>query len=79
MANIKMLVQGLLIAVIGLVIVLEMIGETIDDVQDAGDTVNETGAPLSGLYASDSVVPLIYMGVGLLAVLGLAFSIGKSA
>ncbi len=77
MVNLKGLVGGLIVAVIGLVIILSVYGETIEDVQEAGDVVNATGAPLTGLFASDSVVPLIFLGGGLIAVVGLAFAVTK--
>ena len=75
--NVSKLVQGVLLTVIGLVILMTMLGETVDDVQTAGDTVNTTGAPLSGMFASDSIVPLIFLGAGLLAVIALAFKMMK--
>lgn len=77
MVNIKGLVTGVIVAIIGLIVVMTITGETITDVQTAGDTINATGAPLSGLFASDSVVPLIFLAGVLLAVIGMAFGIAK--
>jgi len=73
--NVKALVSSLLFAIIGLVIILNVYGETTDDIQISGNLVNATGAPLAGLFASDSVIPLIFLGAGLIAVVGLAFSV----
>lgn len=73
MASVKSLAFGVLIAVISLIVIMEIAGETIDDIQDAGDTVNATGAPLAGLFASDSIVPLIFLAGILIAVLKVAF------
>ena len=63
-----------MLAIVGLIIVMTLVGETIDDVQAAGNTVNATGAPLSGLFAGDGVAVLLFVAGALIAVIGLAFA-----
>ena len=77
MVSLKGMVSSLIIAVIGLVIIMTVYGETIDDVADAGNTINDTGYTLSGLFASDALIPLVFLGGGLIAVIGLAFAVVK--
>jgi len=78
--GLKAMVIGILVAIIGVVIASTVLGETIDDIQTAGNLVNATGAPLSGLYAGDGVLPLVVLGFGFIGVLVLAAKIagGKS-
>ena len=78
MAEISGMVKGMLVGVIGLVIVITILGATIGTVADAGDVVNATGYPLASLFASNSILPLLFLGAGLIAVIALAFSYVKS-
>ena len=71
------MVKGMLVGIIGLVIVVTVLGATIGTVATQGDTVNATGYPLASLFASDSILPLVFLGAGLVAVIGLAFSYVK--
>ena len=77
MVSLKGMVATLVIAIVGLVVIMSVAGETIDDIQTAGNTINATSAPLSGLFAGDSVVPLLFLAGVLLAVVGLALGIAK--
>ena len=77
MVSLKGMVATLVIAIVGLVVIMSVAGETVDDVQTAGNLINATGAPLSGLFAGDSVVPLLFLAGVLLAVVGLALGIAK--
>jgi hypothetical protein len=72
------MVKGMLVGVIGLVIVVTILGATIGTVATAGNTVNATGYPLASLFASNSILPLIFLGAGLIAVISLAFSYVKA-
>lgn len=76
--SISNMVKGVIVGVIGLVIVVTILGATITSVATAGNTVNETGYPLASLFASDSILPLLFLGAGLVAVVGLAFSYVKT-
>ena len=73
--NIKGLVQGVLLVIIGIVLVSNFLAEGTPLVQAAGDDVNATEAPLSTLFASDSILPMVFLGAGFLAVIGLAFTL----
>ena len=75
---VEAMVKNMLVGIIGLVIVITILGATIGNVATAGNTVNATGYPLASLFASDSILPLVFLGAGLLAVFGLAFSYVKS-
>ena len=72
------MVKSMLVGVIGLVIVITILGATIGTVATAGNTVNSTGYPLASLFASNSILPLVFLGGGLIAVIGLAFGYIKS-
>ena len=72
------MVRKMLYGIIGLVIVITVLVATIGTVATSGNTVNETGYPLASLFASDSILPLVFLGAGLVAVVGLAFSYVKS-
>ena len=75
---VEAMVKKMLVGIIGLVIVITILGATIGNVATAGNAVNATGYPLASLFASDSILPLVFLGAGLLAVFGLAFSYVKS-
>ena len=77
MVSLKGMVATLVIAIVGLVVIMSVAGETVDDIQTAGNLINNTGAPLAGLFAGDSVVPLLFLAGVLLAVVGLALGIAK--
>ena len=77
MVSLKGMVATLVIAIVGLVVIMSVAGETVDDIQTAGNLINATGAPLAGLFAGDSVVPLLFLAGVLLAVVGLALGIAK--
>ena len=72
------MVKGMMIGIIGLVIIVTVVGATIGTVATAGNTVNSTGYPLASLFASDSILPLLFLGGALVAVIGLAFGYVKA-
>jgi len=72
------MVKGMIVGIIGLVIVVTVVGATVGTVATAGNTVNATGYPLASLFASDSVLPLLFLGAALVAVIGLAFGYVKT-
>jgi hypothetical protein len=72
------MVKGMLMGIIGLVIVVSVLGATVTTVAISGDVVNATGYPLASLFASDSILPLLFLGAGIVAVVGLAFSYVKA-
>ena len=61
-------IKKVLLGFILLIVLFTFIGEGIGYVTTAGDTINATGLPLAGLFASDSILPLILMGALLVAV-----------
>jgi len=63
--------------IILLLVLISVAAVVIPEFADAGDTMNATGLPLSGLFASDSVAPLIVMAGLIIAVLVGAFALGK--
>lgn len=67
------MVRKMIIGIVGLVIVITVVGATIGTVASAGNTVNATGYPLASLFASNSILPLLFLGAALVAVVGLAF------
>ena len=72
------MVKGMIVGVIGLVIVITILGATVSSVATAGNTVNATGYPLASLFASDSILLLLFLGGGLVAVVSLAFGYIKT-
>ena len=68
------MVNKMIMGIIGLVMVVTILGATVTSVATAGNTVNKTGYPLASLFASDSILPLAFIGAGLIAVVALAFS-----
>lgn len=72
------MVKGMMIGVIGLVIVVTILGATVGTVATAGNTVNATGYPLASLFASNSILILLFLGGGLVAVVALAFGYMKT-
>ena len=72
------MVKGMMIGVIGLVIVVTILGATVGTVATAGNTVNATGYPLANLFASNSILILLFLGGGLVAVVALAFGYMKT-
>lgn len=69
--NVGNIVQGVILVIIGVVIVTTILGQTVDDVQTAGNTVNATNAPLATLYQSTGVLPLVLLGLAFIGLLGL--------
>lgn len=74
----KMTPQGLIVGVIAIVILFTVAVEVLPTLFAAGDDLNATGYPLAGLFASDSILPVIIMAVLLLGVIGYFMGKGKS-
>lgn len=56
---------------VGVIILTTIIGALITEVNNAGDQLSGTGAPLSGLFAANNVVTLIVVGILIFSVIGL--------
>jgi len=67
--------QKILLGFIGLIVVLTVVAGSITYVTDAGDAINATGLPFAGLFASDSILPLIIMAGLLIGVV--AYVMGR--
>ena len=53
------MIQKFIMAIIGIVIVVTILGATITTVATAGNTVNATGYTGASLFASNGILPLI--------------------
>ena len=67
--------QKVLLGFIGLIVLLTVVAGSITYVTDAGDQINATGLPFAGLFASDSILPLIIMAGLLIGVV--AYVMGR--
>jgi len=67
--------QNVLLGFIGLIVLLTVVAGSITYVTDAGDKINSTGLPFAGLFASDSILPLIIMAGLLIGVV--SYVMGK--
>ena len=71
------MIEKWIFALVLLLVLFEVAAVVIPEVATAGDTMNATGLPLSGLFASDSVVPLIIMAGLLIIVVAAVFALSK--
>ena len=71
------MIQKFIMAIIGIVIVVTILGSTITTVATAGNTVNATGYTGASLFASNGILPLIVIMGVLVGVVGLAFALWK--
>ena len=71
------MIQKFIMAVIGIVIVVTILGSTIGTVATAGNTVNATGYTGASLFASNGILPLIVIMGVLVGVVSLAFALWK--
>ena len=76
--NVQGAVMSLMLVIVGFIIVLTILGDQIDDVQTAGNTVNSTSAPLASLFAGDGVLVLILMAVVFIGLMVAAFKSFKA-
>ena len=53
-----------------IIVLLTVVAGSISYVTDAGDAINATGLPFAGLFASDSIFPMLIMAMLLLGVVG---------
>lgn len=72
------MVKGVIVGVVGLVLLISIVGATIGTVATAGNTINATGYPLASLFASNSILPILFLGAALVATVALAFSYVKA-
>ena len=72
------MIQKFIMAIIGIVIVVTILGATITTVATAGNTVNSTGYTGASLFASNGILPLIIIMGVLVGVVALAFSMWKN-
>ena len=72
------MIQKFIMAIIGIVIVVTILGSTITTVATAGNTVNATGYTGASLFASNGILPLIVIMGVLVGVVALAFSMWKN-
>jgi len=72
------MIQKFIMAIIGIVIVVTILGSTITAVATAGNTVNATGYTGASLFASNGILPLIVIMGVLVGVVALAFSMWKN-
>ena len=78
MVNVKSIAMTLVLSIVAIIVAVTVLGDTIDDVQTAGNAVNATGAPLSSLFAGNGILVLALLAGVFIAVLGLAFKMGSS-
>ena len=71
------MIQKFIMAIIGIVIVVTILGSTITTVATAGNTVNATGYTGASLFASNGILPLIIIMGVLVGVVSLAFALWK--
>ena len=71
------MIQKFIMAIIGIVIVVTILGSTIGTVATAGNVVNATGYTGASLFASNGILPLIIIMGVLVGVVGLAFALWK--
>ena len=71
------MIQKFIMAIIGIVIVVTILGSTITTVATAGNTVNATGYTGASLFASNGILPLIVIMGVLVGVVSLAFALWK--
>ena len=72
------MIQKFIMAIIGIVIVVTILGATITTVATAGNTVNATGYTGASLFASNGILPLIVIMGVLVGVVSLAFALWKN-
>lgn len=77
MVNIKAVAGGLVIAIISIIIIMQIVGNTANDVVAGAGNVSSSGLPLASLFSSNGVVMLAYVAGILIAIVGLAFAVGK--
>jgi len=71
------IIQKFIMAIIGIVIIVTILGSTIGTVATAGNTVNATGYTGASLFASNGILPLIIIMGVLVGVVSLAFALWK--
>ena len=73
----EQLVRNCVMAIIGVILMVTILGSTIGLVGDAGNVVNQTGYTGSSLFASNGILPLIVLMGALVGIVGLAFTLNK--
>jgi len=73
MVDVSKMTTGFIMAIIGIVILVTLLGTTISTVATAGNVVNGTGYSGASLFASDGILPLLMIFGVLIAVVSMAF------
>ena len=71
------MIQKFVMAIIGIVIIVTILGSTIGTVATSGNVVNATGYTGASLFASNGILPLIIIMGVLVGVVSLAFALWK--
>jgi len=75
--DIKGKMETVLLALITLIIIFNLIGNTADDVSDSMTDVCDSGFKLANLFNPNGIMGIVYMAGLLIAAISLALSIGK--
>lgn len=75
--NITAVVAGAISVIIGIIVIFNIIGNTSGDLTDAATNITNSGLPLASLFSSSGIVMLIFMAGVMLAVIAMAFKMGK--
>lgn len=68
-----LLVSGIVTTIIGIILSLQLFGNTSSDVVSALDNASGSGLPLASLFSSTGIVALIYVAGFIQLILGLVF------
>lgn len=75
MVDVAKLTTGVVLVIVAIIVIFQLVGNTATDITNAANNISSSGLPLAGLFASDGVVPLIYMVGILLAIVGVTFGL----
>ena len=76
MVNMKALLTGTVLGIIGIIVVLQLFAGTAGDLVGAGNNVSATGLPGASLFSGTGVLMLIIVFMVLIAVISLALKLG---
>lgn len=77
MVNVKAIVSGLVLGIVGIVIIFYLVGNLSPTITTAATNISDSGLPLASLFSSSGVVMIVFMAAILLAVIGLAMGFAK--
>lgn len=75
--NLTAVVSGAIAVIIGIIVIMNIIGNTSGSIVDATENITGSGLPFASLFSSSGVVMLIFMAGVLLAIMGMAFKMAK--